>query len=177
MKFLAASAATLQLSSWSLEDFEASEASLWWGRLKWNCRCVCCSWLKSERTKWQAASSTLSHLGESFPALALDGASWIPCFTHIFPHRTRQHYYYSSAWKTNNERAKLNHSLTTLGTMSLFPAEEMLPKAEKLKFPDTSNAEITDITKNAILKVSVLGSGLNGKVWKMAKVGKIFDIW
>ena len=52
--------------------------------------------------------------------------------------------------ETNNERAKLNHSLTTLGTMSLFPAEEMLPKAEKLKFPDTSNAEITDITKNAI---------------------------
>ena len=25
--------------------------------------------------------------------------------------------------ETNNERAKLNHSLTTLGTMSLFPAE------------------------------------------------------
>jgi len=105
-----------------------------------------CSWLNYR----SEASSTLSHLGESFPALALDGASWIPCFTHIFPHRTRQHYYYSSAWKTNNERAKLNHSLTTLGTMSLFPAEEMLPKAEKLKFPDTSNAEITDITKNAI---------------------------
>ena len=32
--------------------------------------------------------------------------------------------------ETNNERAKLNHSLTTLGTMSLFPAERdaKLPK-------------------------------------------------
>ena len=41
------------------------------------------------QTSWTVEPSrSLSHLGESFPALALDGASWIPCFTHIFPHHT-----------------------------------------------------------------------------------------
>ena len=144
MKFLAASAATLQLSSWSLEDFEASEASLWWGRLKWNCR-----WFSWTAAGWTIeAKQVLLYLilEKVFPLWPWTVQAGFPAL-RIFSLTAHGS---TTAWKTNNERAKLNHSLTTLGTMSLFPAEEMLPKAEKLKFPDTSNAEITDITKNAI---------------------------
>ena len=73
--------------------------------------------------------------------------------------------------ETNNERAKLNHSLTTLGTMSLFPAER-----------DANHPRWRSITilvslmqkwpnKNAItgrrIHFESFFSGLNGKVWNL----------